>query len=436
VEPGKVRTLLYNVMLIGGVSTVLFNGNPLLRFDGYYILSDWLEIPSLAQRSSRYLGYLLQRYLFGIKEAVSPVTARGERPWFVFYGIASSIYQVFILAVLVLFVSSKFFVVGILIALWAIAARIVVPVLRVSYRFYTSIGGRRRRTRVITVFLIATVAGIIVLFAVPVPMSTRTQGVVSLPEHSRIRAGTDCVIKNVLVNDGVRVKENQVVLRCEDPFLESEVWVLEANLAEAKAKYTAQPLQSRVRREILKKEITSVQADLARAMERKSQLVIRSHDRGFMVLPDGDNLPGHFVRQGTLLGYVLGETRPIATLIVSQADISLVRTHTKKVELRLADHLDRVLTAVIDREIPAASDTLPSPALGVAGGGDIPLDPSDPHHLRSLTKIFQVEVKLPADLKGIRIGQRVYVLFDHGYKPIAQQWYRRLRQLFLHRFHV
>src|SRR6202034_2644852 len=51
VEPDFVRAFAYNVMLIGGVSTLLFNGNPLLKFDGYYVLSDLLEIPNLGTRA-------------------------------------------------------------------------------------------------------------------------------------------------------------------------------------------------------------------------------------------------------------------------------------------------------------------------------------------------------------------------------------------------
>ena len=51
---GPAKLGYYNyVMLIAGVSTVLFNANPLLRFDGYYILSDLLEIPNLATRANR-----------------------------------------------------------------------------------------------------------------------------------------------------------------------------------------------------------------------------------------------------------------------------------------------------------------------------------------------------------------------------------------------
>ena len=65
-EHGMVRGFAYNVMLIGGVSTLFFNGNPLLRFDGYYVLADALEMPNLGKRSHQYLGYLIQRYWFGV----------------------------------------------------------------------------------------------------------------------------------------------------------------------------------------------------------------------------------------------------------------------------------------------------------------------------------------------------------------------------------
>ena len=64
-EPGLLRAAAFNVMLIAGVSTLLFNGNPLLRFDAYYILSDLIEVPNLAQRASRFYTYLADRYLFG-----------------------------------------------------------------------------------------------------------------------------------------------------------------------------------------------------------------------------------------------------------------------------------------------------------------------------------------------------------------------------------
>jgi len=436
IESGQISAIAYNVMLIGGVSTLLFNGNPLLRFDGYYVLADLIEIPNFSGRSTRYLGYLLQRYIFGIEDAISPVTSEGERPWFVIYGVASFIYRMFVLAALALFVSSKFFFVGIFIAVWALFTQILLPLIRNSYKFYSSIGGRRRRTRFITASAIVAVVALILLFVVPVPLRTSVQGVVSLPEYSRVRVGTDCFISEILVPDGTMVQSGDPLLRCEEPFLESEVRVLEANLKESEARYKAENLQSRVQRDILREKIISAKADLARTYERMDELIVVSPNQGLFVLPEAENLPGRFVKQGALLGYIMGASASTVVVVVSQSDIALVREHTTGVQLRLAGNLDKPFAASIDREIPAASDCLPSPVLGTTGGGCIPVDPADPKGIRTLTKTFQFEIKLPIDQTNSRIGERVYAMFEHGYEPIALQWYRSLRQLFLSRFHV
>ena len=117
VEPGWIRAIAYNVMGICGVSTLFFNGNPLLRFDGYYVLSDAIEIPNLASRSNQYLTYLIQRHLFGMENVRYPVKAPGEAPWFVVYGIAAFVYRSMIGLAIALYVASRFFVVGVVLAL-------------------------------------------------------------------------------------------------------------------------------------------------------------------------------------------------------------------------------------------------------------------------------------------------------------------------------
>jgi putative peptide zinc metalloprotease protein len=123
VEPGAVRAVAYNVMLISGVSTLLFNGNPLLRFDGYYVLADAIEIPNLGSRSNQYLGYLFQRYVVGVGDAESPAHSAGERFWMIVYGIASFVYRIFISFIIITFIAGKFFVIGVVLAIWAVATQ-------------------------------------------------------------------------------------------------------------------------------------------------------------------------------------------------------------------------------------------------------------------------------------------------------------------------
>jgi putative peptide zinc metalloprotease protein len=81
-EPGLVQNISFNILLTGGVSSLFFNGNPLLKYDGYYVLADALEIPNLYQRAVHYWRYLFKRYLFGLKNLDTPATATGEPFWF------------------------------------------------------------------------------------------------------------------------------------------------------------------------------------------------------------------------------------------------------------------------------------------------------------------------------------------------------------------
>jgi len=106
----------------------------------------------------------------------------------------------------------------------------------------------------------------------------------------------------------------------------------------------------------------------------------------------------------------------------------------------LLDGFDAAALAVVvptlsrEWQVPAASDRLPSKALTEAGGGRFAADPRDSNQLRTLARTFQFDLELPPDAAHSNFGSRVLVRFDHGREPMAAQWYRRLRQLFLSRF--
>jgi putative peptide zinc metalloprotease protein len=78
-EPGFVTAVAFNVVIVAGVSTLMVNGNPLMRYDGYFILTDILELPNLAQRATQYWVYLSDRYLFGASDATPPIGS--DREW-------------------------------------------------------------------------------------------------------------------------------------------------------------------------------------------------------------------------------------------------------------------------------------------------------------------------------------------------------------------
>jgi putative peptide zinc metalloprotease protein len=424
-EPGLVRSLAYNVVLIAGLSTVLFNANPLLRYDGYYMLADLLEIPNLYQRSRAYLGYLCERYLFGHKEAERPPDSRSERAWFVVYAVSSFVYRILVIWAIALFLFHKAFYLGMVAVAALVGAWLVVPAWK-GLRFLLA-SPRLRRVRLRAIAISAMLAGLLIagIGFVQVPSRTGAEGIVWIPEEALVRAGADGFVERVAARPGQQVRPGEVLLECQDSELATRVQVLDAKLRELKARYDEQRPVDRVKAAMMLEEIRYAEGDLAKAREELEGLTIRSRAEGTFVVESADDLPGRFVRRGELLAYV-----------VAQADADLVMRHTQGVAVRLSEQVGKTLPASIKREVPGASERLPSAALGQGGGGTVAVDPRDPHGITAMEKVFQIDLTLPSDRRLLNVGGRVYVRFDHGWEPLAVQWARQLRQLFLARLNV
>ncbi|MEE9308612.1 MAG: PqqD family peptide modification chaperone, partial [Spirochaetia bacterium] len=153
--PGVINALAYNMMFIASVSTVLFNINPLLRFDGYYILSDLLDIPNLHAQSSQHLRHLVERYAFGYKKSQSPAVNFSEGFWLTFFGILSGLYKLVVFTTILLFVADRFLLLGILMAVVCAVTWIMAPLIRLVQYLASSPRLERTRLRAILVCLVA-----------------------------------------------------------------------------------------------------------------------------------------------------------------------------------------------------------------------------------------------------------------------------------------
>ncbi len=436
IEAGLVRDIAYNIMLIGGISTVLLNGNPLLRFDGYYVLCDALEIPNLGPRAKQYLGYLVQRYVFGVRAAASPVRGPGERGWFLAYGLTSSIYRVVISLAIILFIAGKFLIVGLLLALWAALVQLLLPVAKyLAFLFTSPLLSRQRRRAVFSVFSAAgTLAAL--LFLLPVPSWTPAQGVIWLAEQGQVRAGSDGFITRLLAEEGAQVRPGDGLFELADPLLHSQLSLLEFQRDELQARYDTQLLGDRAQLNILKTQLGQVQADLSRIRQRLDALVVRSPAAGVFIVPNARNLPGRYAHQGDTLAFITQQTTLTARAVVPQADAGRVREQLSAVKVKLPGRWAETLTGKIEREVPAASRQLPSKALGARGGGSIPVDSQDPQGLTTLDGVFQFDIALPPQANPPPVGTRVHLRFEHGDEPLARQWLRAVRQLLLRRYAV
>ena len=431
VQQGIVSDVLFNIMLIGGVSTLLFNGNPLLRFDGYYVFADAIEIPGLGKRANRYYIYLIQKYLFDVKGVKSPVTADGESHWFVIYGAAAFVYRIMVMVMITLFIAGKYFFVGVGLAIWVIFLQVVVPVLKAFGFLLQSPTLSQRRERALTVSIGTIVIVVAMLFLIPVPLNTMAEGVVWMPEHSYVRAGSNGFIQDILVKDGENVKKGDVLIVTDDPLMQAQLKLLEANKKELKVKYDALMQEDIVESEITLDEINVLDGKIEHLKEQISEMTITSPVDGVFIIPESKDLHGHYLKQGDPIAYVIDFNDVSVRAVVPQNSIGMVRKHTRDVELRLDGIMNKRISSSIEREIPAATYRLPSKALGQDGGGKIQTDPFDEEGVRTKDQYFQFELAFPHSSIRQHIGKRVYVRFTHGYEPLAWQWYRSFEELFL-----
>jgi putative peptide zinc metalloprotease protein len=436
VEPGAVRHVAYAVMLVGGVSTLLFNGNPLLRFDGYYVLADALEIPNLGAKANEYVSALARRYLLGLRSVPLPETAPAEARWLVAYAVTSFLYRIGVLFGIALYLSTRFFVAGVALAGATVFLRIVLPVIKILAFVLTDPVVGERRSRALAGSLGLAAAGLVIVLAIPIPLRTMSEGIVWLPERAHVRAGADGFVSDVLAEPNVRVAAGDPLILTRDPSIEARVSSLEARTRELRLMLHALEPQQRVAIDGARARLRDAEAELARARERLGEVLMRSPTDGVFVVAGGRDLLGRHVRRGEVVGYVVDLATATARVVVGQEDAALLRRSESVAWVRFAHDIGNVAPARISREVPAGSDRLPTPALGTAGGGIVAVDPRDPDGTLTLERVFQFDLELPADVTLAAAGERVYVRFDHEAEPLARRGYRAFRRLFLRQLGV
>ena len=436
-ETGLLRSVAYDTVLIASVSTLIFNGNPLLRFDAYYIFCDLLELPNLGSRSQRYYNYLLQRYLFGANDTTVVPAAQGERFWFLLYAPASFIYRMVTIASVVLFISTQYFVVGLLLGIWMALVSFVWPVAKgIQFVLLSPSLGKVRLRAVTAAALFLLAVGLLVSVA-PLPNGTVTRGVVWIPEETRVVANASGILKQFLVDPGTKVVAGDALVRLDDPLIASRRKKAQARLTEIEARLISAQARTPYEAELLQHQRELAKDELRDIERQYENLILRSPAAGTFIVPHFLDLADNFIKRGQMVGYVMTQRSPPIRTTVPESEIEYVRDRTTAVSVRFDEALWLPVGAAgIERQFPQSTRLLPSPALSSVNGGPFAPDPNAKEKETSLEAFFEIDLATPAELAIDRWGQRVWVRFDHGASPALVRIYRAGRQLFLGRFHV
>lgn len=435
-EPGLVTAIAFNVLLIAGVSTVLVNGNPLMRYDGYYILCDVLELPNLAQRATQYWTYLVDRHAYGAREARPPVGVQGERAILGVYGAIAPIYRLFITIGLAWFVATEYLFVGVLMALMGLWVALVMPLWKGwKHLSDSAVLARRRESAIRRTALALGLLGA-GLALLPLPFYSVHQAVVWLPDEAIVRAESSGQAVRVPVEAGRRVTQGEALLALDNPATLAELGTAAAAVAQAQAQLRQAEVDEPAKVAPLRAELAAREKRLAEAQRRVEVLEVRAGTAGRWVPAAPTELAGRYFRRGEVVGYVVAGPSVLVRTAVTQEDMALIRGRLAGVEVRLENAPHEAIGARLSRQVPGGEFQLVSAALGTSGGGEIPVDPAEQEGTKSLSRVFDVEVALAQPSGAAVFGDRAHVRFDLGHAPLAWQWLLRLRQLFLARLSV
>lgn len=435
-NPGVVHQLAYNAMLTASVSTVIFNANPLMRFDGYFILSDLIGVPNLMQRSMSMLKFLFQKHVYRIDQPQPPTGDAREALILLIYGILALAYRVFIFITITLYVLGKFFGLGLVLAIWTGAMWFILPVGQLVHWLATNGQLTHKRGRAVFATLAMVVVGLLVLGAVRFPDHRRATGVVESQKSAQLFAGVPGFIDQVHVRPGQRVRAGQPVVTLQNFELQAQLKLSQGQLDEAIARELQAASRSPAEEIVAREFVVTMRKSRDVAQEKVDKLIVKAPFDGVVVLGAALDRTGVFVPDSTPLCEVIDDRdlRVSASLSQTEADwLASMSPERYKVEMRRASRVHEVIEGAPTRIPVAARKDVPHDALLFQGGGTIASQQGADGRPEPTNRVFNAHFVAKASegeaspAVGLP-GERVSLRFTLPSRPLLSQWLDRLEK--------
>ncbi len=384
-EPGVVNQIAFNIMLTASVTTVLFNANPLLRYDGYYMLMDYLEIPNLKPKSTQYLGYLAKRYLMGMGDTEPPAEADRKPVFMPFYAVASSVYRwlvIFGIIGMVWVVLDPYGLesVGALLAGVAVVTMVILPMFRMLRFVWSQRAHTWRRLLVSGAGGVALLGVAAAIGAIPMRQTIEQPGVLLANQRQPLFVSVDGRVAELLMEPGERVKKGQPILRLENPELRNglaekriEKKLAKVGLQKAREEGKAAKVEAaRSRLTLLRKKIRYLE-------DKVERLTVRAPIGGRLQPKKRlEAMVGQYVKKGQKLGTMIGQAVPKFVVVLPESDAARVRERMARekaeapsVRCRLWSMPGKTWKGHLDEIGAELAQKLPHDALASVYGGEV-----------------------------------------------------------------
>ena len=444
ITPGGtiVNQFALNLMIMASLNTLLFNGNPLLRYDGYYFLMDLMEIPNLKQKGSGYLWYLMQRYVLGVKDANEPIDVRGREPAVLGYGICSAFYRWFIMFAIVSMVWKildpyGWGVVGAVMAIGCIYNALVTPLAK-FFKFLLDSWDRIHFHKVTAAILLLLIGGgIYGILGIKIEQSVDAQCVLR-PQNLHplyvTRAGFIDPQKNQnLVQDGQVVRAGEVLLVLSDPELEVRVAQMAVELKQLNnaRDRTLQAGMSEKAVE-LNSQIAGLTVLYQRAQANLDKLTIKAEGEGVVQLRTKmpmRNLVGSYLPVGTALMGVYQPNNFEAVAAINKRDFGKIEPD-QPVKIKLWSMDSQEFESVVKEKPAEPVRKMSSAAFSTVYKGEVPTMPAadEQEALEPADVTYELELQIIDQQSQLRDGMvgRVKIIVQE--KSLWQSFYLWLIQ--------
>ncbi len=460
----QLHGFCYNVMFVASFSTVVFNANPLLRYDGYYILSDLLEIPNLYQRANDYIYFLVKKYVWNVRFARNPAYSASEEAWLFVYAIASFLMRALvsfsILFYLATVLNGALIVLAALMALAGIITWVLVPIGKFVHYLITSPELSRVRSRAVATTAVFVAVVVWLVGYVRIPDHAHAQGVAEPLHMTELFAGGDgfvTAIPSFAASTMPSIPKSTLILQQTNPDLTARFG--QDNAARQSLDATLRIAMNEAQEKkntgdvgIARSQIAAADFALKVDNEQLQKLQLRAPQEGLLVIPDMEDKEHAFLKQGDRVGVVADLNHIVIRAAAANTLSGPIGTEASRtVQIRLNGRPDILLSGIITARGPAGNNILPSPALGYQIGGEFGIDPTDKAGTKTTESFFEIRIdnlrleQAPDAIMDhynktrqlpLLPGQRVQVRFNLREKSLAAQAYTSLLQLFQKKFKI
>jgi putative peptide zinc metalloprotease protein len=353
--------LAYKMMLLSGIQGSFLNLNPLIKADGYYALSQFLDIDNLREDAFDFLKTWIRKYIFR-RDIDLPPTSRRQRRIFFIFGTAAILYSTTLLLVVATFLKNVmvakfgdwgYFLTACVVYFFARKRlRAAVPVVRAWLR-------EKKEQYMAWKISRAQQAGALVLvllvFIPPVPSRVSTDLVLEPGKDARVRAGVAGKVSRVLVHQGDQVVPGQVLALLENPEIEKDALSAATQLALAKSKLRSeQDLSDRSKAAQAAGETTRLEKEFAVAQNQVEALQIRSTIAGEVTTPEVEQKIGEFLPGGGEFCRVADRSTMKARILVRDWELEEVRAGAP-VKVRVLPYPYTTYSGRVEQILPAAA---------------------------------------------------------------------------------